>query len=452
MDEQDLNFDAFEGEQKKVLINLAEELKKAKSDKQEDDILGFEDSPIIKKDKAHLAKFSKIWKNNGRVDGSDTRVTLDQLLEKDVAVRKYMRDNFSTDLPLLIPRTLSNFVKEAIEPALVLTPLMTRINFSAGTRVSFPSFGGLSNAAADLAEGDEYPSGTMELGGQTECIIGKSGIACQVTAEQKRYSQFDIISMNLNACGRALARLKERKVASLITSNGTTLFDNANTSYPSTTGRNAAGDYNGTLTLDDIFKAWATMVNTGFVPNTMIMHPFAWKIFAEENMSRLFGFQNGLQGMLWQQMQGRVGNAPAWGNNTLAQNTYVSNPENIATTYTRVPSIFPQAFNIIVSPYMNFTSSTNLTDIVFCDVNELGIIVVDEEVTSDEWTDPARDIMKIKFRERYGLAVKNDGRGIGLLKNIKIAKSFDFADRLSFSITGLADPLSGDADLTANVP
>lgn len=445
-----MNFDAFEGEQKKVLINMAEELKKAKEAKEnkDEDILGFDDSPVVKKDKAHLAKFTKIWRSNGRVDGSDAQVTIEQLLDKDIAVRKHMRDNFSTDLPLLIPRTLSNFVKEAVEPALVLTPLMTRINYSAGTRVSFPSFGGLSNAAADLAEGEEYPSGSMELGGQTECIIGKSGIACQVTEEQKRYSQFDIISMNLNACGRSLARLKERKVSKLITDNGTILLDNQSASYPSSTGRNASGDYNGTLTLDDIFRVWATMVNTGFVPNTMIMHPFAWKIFAEENMSRLFGFQNGMAGMLWQSMQGKVGNNPSWASTPLGQNTYVSNPENLATTFTRVPSLFPQSFNIIVSPYINFTSSTSLTDIIFCDVSELGIIVVDEDVTSDEWTDPSKDIMKIKFRERYGLAVKNDGKGIGLLKNIKIAKSFDFADRVSVQYTSgqFTQPLSGDPD------
>jgi hypothetical protein len=356
-----------------------------------------------------------------------------------------MRDNFSTDLPMLIPRTLSTIVREAIEPNLVLTPLLTRINYSAGTRVSFPTYGALANAAADIAEGEEYPEGTMEMGGQTECIIGKSGIAVKVTEEQKRYSQYDIISMNISQAGRALARLKERKVADLITTNGTTLIDNdAGGTYRRTTGRDAAGAYNGTLTLDDIFNIWAVMVNTGFVMNTLIMHPFAWKIFAEEGMARLFGFTHNLPGMLWQLPGGSPGNAPAWRQTALNQNTYVTDPHNVATTFTKVPSIFPTQFNVIVSPYMPFTASTNKTDIVFCDVNELGIMVVDEEVTSDEWTDPARDIMKMKFRERYGLAIKNDGRGVAVLKNIVIGKNYDFADRLQLSITGLTSGLSLD--------
>lgn len=439
---EDLNFDVFEGEQKKVLMDMAEAIKKTKE--QDSDMLGFEDSELVRKDSANLRKIREVWSKNGFLDRNSQQISLEQLLDRDVKVTKQMRDNFSTDLPLLVPRTLSTMVREAIEPNLVLTPLLTRINYSAGTRISFPTYGALSNAAADLAEGEEYPEGTMEMGGQTECIIGKSGIAMKVTEEQKRYSQFDIISMNARACGRALARHKERKVAELIVNNGTVLIDNSDANYPSATGRNAAGAYNGTLTLDDIMKAWATMVNNGFVMNTMIMHPFAWRIFAEDGLSKLFGFQHGIQSMMFTLPQGSPGNAPSWSQTALNQNTYVSNPENLATTFTRVPSLFPTSFNIIVSPYMTFNSSNNTTDIVLCDINELGILVVDEEVTTDEWTDPARDIMKMKFRERYGLAIKNDGRAVGLLKNIKIGKSFDVAYRTQYTLTGITNSLTGD--------
>lgn len=443
------NFEVFTDlEQKKVIVKLAD----ASTDTKDD--LNFDVPAEVKRDQANLSRIRSVWTNNGYVHPGMDRVSIDSLIDKDLAITKQLRgkDNFSTDHPLLIPRVLSTIVREAIEPNLVLTPLLTRINFSAGTRVSFPSFGGLSNAAADIAEGMEYPAGTMEMGGETECIIGKSGIAVQVTEEQKRYSQYDIISMNIRAAGRSLARLKERKVAQLITDNGVTLIDNSDGAYPSATGRNAGGTYNGTLTLDDLFKAWSTMLDTGFIPNTLIMHPFAWRIFAEDGMSRLFGFQNGNQAMLWQMPQGRPGSAPQWTQTLLNQNTYVSSPENIASTFTRIPSLFPTNFNIIVSPYMAYTASSSTTDIVFCDVNELGMIVVDEEVTSDEWTDPSKDIMRMKFRERYGLAIKNEGRGVGVLRNIKIGKSYDFADRavLSFGTGDLGSVISGDETYTGN--
>tara|TARA_R110002074_G_scaffold402324_1_gene607024 strand:+ start:60602 stop:61966 length:1365 start_codon:yes stop_codon:yes gene_type:complete len=444
---EDKQFDVFDNEeQKKVLLDMKAELERTKEAK-DNDILGFDDTPLVRKDKANLSKIRQVWTKNGYLDTSSEQITLDQLLEKDQLATHSMRDNFSTDLPLLTPRVISTLVREAIEPNLVLTPLLQRVNYSHGTRVSFPTFGALANGAADLAEGEEYPEGTMEMGGQTECIIGKSGIALKVTEEQKRYSQFDIISMNFRAAGRAMARLKEAKVASLITSNGISLIDNLDGAVASATGRDANGAYNGTLTLDDMFKAWSTMVDTGFIPNTLIMHPFAWRIFAEEGMSRLFGFNQGNQGMLWQMPQGNPGNAGSpWSQTMLNQNTYVSNPENLATTHTNVPSLFPSNFSIIVSPYMNFTAATSVTDIVFADINELGIMVVDEEITMDEWNDPARDIMKMKLRERYGLATINDGRAIGLLKNIKIGKSVDFVDRINVQyLTGdFPDPIGGD--------
>lgn len=448
------NLEVFDNEdQRKVMIDVAKLINKMLPQDEQDDF-AFEVSESARRDNANLAKVRKVWERNGFLNPGMDKISIDELIEKDIAITKKLRgqDNFSTDLPMLIPRVLSNMVREAIEPNLVLTPLMTRIAFSAGTRVSFPSYGGLANAAADIAEGMEYPEGTMEMAGETECIIGKSGIAVKVTEEQRRYSQFDIISMNIRAAGRSLARLKERKVADLITNNGVTLIDNTSTSYPSATGRNAAGTYNGTLTLDDIFKAWSTMTDSGFIMNTLIMHPFAWRIFAEDGMSRLFGFQHGLQNMLWQMPQGRPGNAPQWTQTMLNQNTWVSNPENLATTFTRVPSLFPTSFNIVVSPFMPYSSSAGTTDIVLCDVNELGLLVVDEEVTSDEWTDPSKDIMKMKFRERYGLAIKNDGRAVGLLKNIKIAKSYDFADRaeLTFTTGDLGSPITGDDSYTAN--
>lgn len=446
MEDHDLS--AFTEDQRKVLFKILKSDDKAgnasKSDDQNDVV---QINEFVKKDEKNLNAVANIWRNNGYVRGAKDRITLQQLREKDVEVTRNMRDNFSTDHPLLLPRVVSNIAREAIEPQLVLTPLLSRINFSAGTRVVFPSWGALAGAAADLSEGEEYPETTMELAGQSEAIIGKSGIAVKVSEEMVRYSQFDILSMHIRAAGRAMARLKERKVANLITTDyGNVIFDNTSASVKSTTGRNAAGAYNGTITLDDLFYAWSTMVNRGFPPNALIMHPFAWKIFAEEGIARAFGFVNGVSPLMWQPPQGSPGNASPWRMGNLNQNTYVSSPETLATTFTNIPSIFPTNFRIIITPYMPFTASTSRTDIILCDVNELGLLVVDEEMVTDEWDDPARDLRKIKFRERYGVAVQNDGKGIGLMKGIKIAKSVDFADRITVSLgTGdLGNSLTGD--------
>lgn len=436
---------ALTDEQREEVLRLYKEAKTSEDSLEE---FGGKDAQHWKKDSKMLKIMDYAWRNSGKLPGSDQRVGIEDLFKKDRDVTHKMRDSFSTDHPLLIPRVISNMAREAIEPQLVLTPLLSRITHNAGTRVVFPAWGALR--ASDIAEGAEYPEQSLELAGEVTAVIGKSGVAVKVTEEQIRYNQFDLLAMHVRAAGRALARHKEQKVANLILNNGTTLMDNNSAGVKSTTGRSADGSYNGTLTLDDLYFAHATMVDTGFTPNTLIMHPFAWQIFAQEGIARAFGFINGMNSLMWQTPQGQPGNASPWRMGELNQNTYTSSPQNIASTFTNVPSIFPTMYNIIISPFMHYDATNSLTDIVMCDVAELGILVVDEEVTTDQWTDVARDIEKIKFRERYGLAIQNDGKAVGLIKGVKIAKSFDFSDKISTNIdlTGLGDALTGDPDFS----
>jgi FtsZ-binding cell division protein ZapB len=408
----------------------------------------------LAKDRQKLEKAIKLWKNNGLIDGYDGRIEYEDFVKLDKSHTKEMRDAFSTDHPLLIPRVVSEIAKEAIEPNIVLTPMLQRINYTYGTQLTFPAWGAM--AAGDVAEGAEYPEKSLDFAGQVVATIGKSGIAVKFSEEMIRYSLYDVMSAHLRAAGRAMVRWKEQKVATMILANAgstNTLIDNTSASYPSSTGRNGSGQYNGTITLNDFFRAYATMINRGFVPDTLIMNPFAWQIFADEGLQRLFGFQNGLP--MWNMRQGNVGNAPQWGNgssmNGLLQNTTVTSPQNVATTYTNMPGIFPYAFRIVVSPYMPYDSVQNVTDMILCDSSQLGVLVVDEEVTTEEWNDPARDIMKIKFRERYGLGSVNNGQGSGLIKGINLAKNFDFGNNISVNFTTgdfAGNPLSGDSGVT----
>jgi hypothetical protein len=413
---------------------------------------------FVKKDQKRLNNMLSIWKNNGVVPGFQDRVEYSKLAALDTAYTKETRDNLSsTDHPLLIGRVISEVVKEAIEPNIVLTPLLQRINFTHGTQLTFPAVGALT--AADIPEGGEYPERSLDFAGQVVATIGKSGIAVKMTEETIRYSLYDVMSMHLRAAGRALIRWKEQKVSDMITTNAgaaNTIFDNTSATYSSTTGRDFGGTYNGALTLDDMFKAYATFINRGFSPNTILMNPFGWQIFADEALQRIFGFING--GSMWNQHQGSPGSAPQWSNggsfgNGLLQNTQPSSPQNLATTFTNIPGIFPYAFRIVVTPYMPYYSTSNTTDMVLCDTNELGVLVVDEEVTTDQWEDPARDIMKVKLRERYAVAPVNEGKGTGIMKGIYLGRSHDFTHNIGVSLTtgDLGNQLKGDDGYSAAV-
>jgi hypothetical protein len=401
----------------------------------------FEIDPEVVKEQRRVAQFRRIWDNNGVVPGSRNRVTYKDLASKDVELFKESQTSY--DMPLLIPNVISNIVKEAVEPNQVLTPLLTRINYSGAPNITFPGIGAMS--AADVEEGQEYPERSLEMAGTVVCTIGKSGLAVKMTEEMVRYSQFDIMSLNLNAAGRALKRHKEQKIADLITTDATTLYDNEDTSAASTTGRSVAGALNGTLTLNDLFKGWAVLMNQGYVPDTIIMNPFGWLIFAQEPLARLFGFAHGTD--LWGAINGSVGNVPQWGGgNPLSKVTIPTAPQNVATTFSNVPSLFPTTFTIVVTPWMDYDATNNRTDFILCQRSELGFLVVDEEVMTEGWNDPSKDIYKVKLRERYGLASSANGGGVGIYKNISLSRGFDFAESIGayMPITGHSMDMTND--------
>jgi hypothetical protein len=263
----------------------------------------------------------------------------------------------------------------------------------------------------------------MEFAGQVTATIGKSGVAVKFTDEMLRYSLFDVMSMHLRAAGRALIRHKEQKVADMISAAGVGFIDNNAASPRSSSGRGIDGAMNGTITIEDIFRMYASMVDDGYVPNAIIMHPFGWLTFALNPQLRAFGFAN--NGEMFQNYAGSPGSGGAFRVGGLNQETKLTDPSAIATTASRLPAGFPASLNIIVSPFVPYDVGTNKTDFWMVDTNELGVLVVDEDVVTEEFDDPARDIRKVKLRERYAVENINNGQAIRTAKGIVIDKSID---------------------------
>jgi hypothetical protein len=376
-----------------------------------------------------------LWRNNGSLDG-----------KKD-GQRISLKDALSVpNAPLLMPKVISNIVKEAQEPLLVGTSLLQRINFSFGQTITFPAVGAL--VAADIAEGQEYPERSLQMGGSTVTAnIGKSGVAVKVTDEMLRYSQFDVIGMHLRAAGRALARHKEVKIFNLIRAMGVNCFDNVNPTLSLKgvcTGRDLSGAGNGSVTMDDIFDAYAQIITQGFFPNTLLMHPLTWVMFVKDATLRSFVLQNG-GGTFFATWTGNPAGRAPWDNSSQG-GLGVSSGQNIVPGSTSTgganphgldPSVLldhPQTINsapvlpnymnvpfrIIVSPFVPYDPRRKLTDIYMFDSSELGVLIVDEEVTTEEFDDPRVDIRKIKLRERYGLGILNEGKAIATLKNVHV--------------------------------
>jgi hypothetical protein len=345
-----------------------------------------------------------------------------------------------TNAPLLMPRVISNIVKEAVEPLLVGASLLTRIQYSYGQTITFPAVGALT--AADIAEGQEYPERSLQMGGSTvTATIGKSGIAVKITEEMIRYSQYDVIGLHLRAAGRALARHKESKIFNYIRSMGVKVFDNVSptSSFKGvTTGRSLSGAGNGSITMDDLFDMYAQILMQGFFPNTMLVHPLTWVAFVKDPILRAFALANGggtyfatwtgnpAAKAPWESSsQGGLGVSPGQnivpGGNaaSLAQTALAGYAQNMDSAPT-LPNYFNVPMRIIVSPFVPYDPRRKLTDIYMFDAAELGVLVVDEDIMTEEFDDPRVDIRKVKLKERYGVGVYHEGQAICLAKNVKV--------------------------------
>ena len=366
--------------------------------------------------KKRLKQFQFIWNNSGMdVDGAEFK----------------LNDMYSVpDAPILLPKVISSVVREAMEPMMIGTSLLQRINFTMGQTILLPSASALSVAELDIPEGGEYPEAKMTQGGAAMVAnIGKSGIAVKISDEMVRYSQVDVINMHLRAASRCLARHKEVKIFNMIGAEGLVYFDNAdpvNSVLGVTHGRSFNGAANGSVTAEDLFDLWGHLLARGFSGDTMLVHPLTYTMFLKDpNMRAMFFNSN--TNVMFASWRGNAKGGNPWA--MAAGGISVGKIEDIQPdtevelrgqeldSAPILPGYLSNPMSVIVSPFVKYDPISKLTDIMIFDRGELGVLLVDEDPTTEEWDDPARDIRKIKIRERYALGILNEGQAVALIKN-----------------------------------
>lgn len=338
-----------------------------------------------------------------------------------------------------LPRVISEVAREAVEPNLVLAKLLDRVDFQPGIHVIFGATGAMQ--AHDIKEGMEYPEEQLQIGGSSViATVGKSGIAFKITKEMQDRSQFDLMQLHIRAAGRALARLKEQKVADHISSLGALIFDNLEPTKSLlgvTHGRDESGAANGSITWDDLFDMFGAVINNGFMPNLMILHPLTWIMFMKDPVLRTFAMAAG-GGTFWGTHTGNPAGRAPWGTPAAGPTTGQSvTPANVQgapvtglggmpqvgtlNSAPELPGYFlPFPLRIIVTPFAYYDPSDKTTDLIICDSSELGALVVEEDLFIDEWEDKARDIIKVKLRERYSIYIYQEGLAIAVARNVKV--------------------------------
>jgi len=380
---------------------------------------------------------------------------------------------------ILIPHILTQFVKEGVEPMLIGTRLLTRIQYQPGLSIQFPALGSLY--AEDVAPGQSLPEFAPDLGGHAtnELKVGKSGLALKIFDEITRYNQYNLVAYWLKLAGLALARHKEKKIFNFISGMGTTAIDNDNMlngvlgQY--TSGRAADGTLNGSMTMDDILNMYALGLQQGFIMDTILVHPLTWLMWLRDPVLRVFATNFG-GGAWFNKWSGNPSNTNPQASfsptgegkgmlinptdNGAQPGTGTSTPTPLTdldqnlTSVPTLPSYLGMSFNIIPSPFMTFNVDTNTCDMMMFNSSNLGALIVDQDPSVMEWSQPDLGLTKMQIAERYGLAVLNEGQGIIVAKNVKVTRNYISDESMqavasvTFSSSGLIDPtVSGKSPL-----
>ena len=321
-----------------------------------------------------------------------------------------LKDFLSTpQAKVLIPRIIIGQMKKAAEPVYLASNFFKKIRLKSGSAIMFPQIGVMK--AGDVAEGQEYPQ--MSLDWQTHkgslLNVGKSGLRVQFTDELISDCEFDIVAMMLSEAGRALARHKEQKAFVEFLMHGWKVFDNSlRSSNPDagTTGVDFSNNLNNTMSVDDLLDLIIAVYNNEYTPTDLIMHPLAWTTFAK----------NGLTGGLSAPMDGMAKKEGANGSFKLG-------PDSIQGR-------LPFAFDVNISPFAPLDKRGKTFDMFCIDKNNVGVEIVRDDLKTEEFRDPARDIKNVKIGEKYGFGTYNEGRAIAVAKGISMAKSYPVPERV----------------------
>ena len=314
----------------------------------------------------------------------------------------------SPSAKVLIPRVIIGTMRQAADPVYLASKFYKKIRLKNGQAVMFPSIGVMR--AHDVAEGQEIPQETVDwqLHKNSLIHVGKSGVRIQYSDELQSDLEFDLVSVLLAEAGRAMARLKEQKAFDEWLRHGWTVFDNslrAKLPEAGTTGLDFNGAFNDTMSIDDLLDIIIAVYNNEYTPTDLIMHPLVWTCFA----------RNGLTGSLTAPFERET-------KREMPNAQFKLGPESIQGR-------LPFAFNVNLSPFAPIDRVGKTFDMFCVDANNVGVQIVKDELKTEEFRDPSRDLNNVKVIERYGFGTYNEGRAICSAKNISMAKSYATPER-----------------------
>lgn len=418
-------------------------------------------------DGKHLKKadsIAKLWRNRGYTEDGDFipwSSVADTLLARDTVT--------SGEVRALLTTATETVMREPIEPILVVTSLFNTVQAKGlRTEIITGSMGAVE--AGEYDEGGTPPEVSFDIGGGMQvATIGKSGLQASFTDEALRYSSWDLMAIYIRKMGAAMARHTERRALDVLLNLGNVLIDNTRPTTSllgTTTGLDHTGAKNGSLGVDDLMEAYLHTLETGYPCDTIIMHPAMYLMFQRDAVLRHL-FLQGNSNVFWGSYNGNVAPLPGWSNGMIGAGgvsnawagvglgaangtspTPASGMSNRATSAPVIPSIMGVSFNIIVSPLIPFDHTNKACDLIFTSSGMVGNHYIDEGITSVEWRDQDREMVKLRFKQRDSFAINWEGAGVNVLRGVRAVQNFYHGD---VTITKSIDDLAIVPDRTTAI-
>lgn len=382
----------------------------------------------------------------------------------------------STDFPMLFQAATEIFLADTIYPDSIITDnVFQTIPYSGNTStITIRSLGGVH--VEEVPEGSKFPetgSAVSDIAYRIHTEIKKIGAKIAGTRELLESDNWGIFGFSLRQLAIELKQEKERRAAKLLNNfAGYTLIDNAaadsaDTLIGGTTGRGIDGSANGSLSIDDVMSMMAYAELRGYPLDTMFIHPFMWLMWQKDPGTKdiLLGSgatrmpSGGSSAQGWGQPFSGLGynfskfgssvsaatpaaaQAGLYGYNTvdpLTGKLGVSqfgfpNLTPFGSTWMAQPKYIDRPIKIVVTPlvpYYKITGGTfankYATNLIMACSSKCGLIFQKENAAMEEWDDPDAEVNWVKVREKYGLALLDQGRGVYLAKNIVCDRNYSF--------------------------
>lgn len=331
----------------------------------------------------------------------------------------------TTDSVKLIPKVIEGKLREAAEPEYLGSRFFQTVRVDGGNSAVYviPVVGEIR--AFEVGEGSKYNQTSVDFNtienSTLEIRVKKIGVKVEITEEAIADSSWDILGINIRKMGRAMARYKEEQVFNAFSTHGHIVFDNSIAHIQpeaGTTGLDANGNYNGTLSVEDFLDLTMALMGNGFNPTDVIMHPLVWVVFARNAMIGNGLSFGALGGNNVHPNGGIQGTPAAFG---MANS---GDGQRLIMSPDQVQNRLPVPLTVNFSPWVKFDKTSKKFDMYVLDRNEVGVIAQREGLSTENWTDPERDIRSLKCKERYGIGINNNGRGITVARDIAVAASY----------------------------